>query len=317
MALTDMKVYNDAIKKATIETVGQNIAAFNAASGNAIILDAAGFGGDFRMESMFASLASAQRRVNRYTPNAAVTPVALSEIEETIAKVAGGYGPVLWEDAQFSWMQENPTKGIEMASRYLADAIMQDQLNTGILAAVAALGNNAEASVTVGTNITQVALNESHAKFGDRSQALVTQVMNGASYHALIGDALDNGNALFSSDNVTVISILGKRIVVTDAPALLDGTTGKTLTLQSGGIIIDNTTDVITNIETSNRNERIETTFQADYAFGLGLKGYAWDTANGGKSPDDAAIGTGTNWDVVMTSVKDTAGTLLSFDTTA
>lgn len=42
--------------------------------------------------------------------------------------------------------------------------------------------------------------------------------------------------------------------------------------------------DIITNIETSNGKERIETTMQVDYTFGLGLKGYTWDEANGGES---------------------------------
>ena len=114
-----------------------------------------------------------------------------------------------------------------------------------------------------------------------------------------------------------VIGLLGKRMVVTDSPALLAGSVGNTLSLQAGGIIIDNTTDIVTNIDTSNGNTRIGTTFQADYSFGLGLKGYAWDTANGGKSPLDASIGTGTNWDVVVSNIKNTAGTLLIFDATA
>jgi hypothetical protein len=47
---------------------------------------------------------------------------------------------------------------------------------------------------------------------------------------------------------------------------------------------------------------------QADYTFGLGLKGYAWDTGNGGKSPTDADLTTGSNWDKIATSVKHTAG---------
>ena len=32
----------------------------------------------------------------------------------------------------------------------------------------------------------------------------------------------------------------------------------------------------------------------------MGLRGYAWDVANGGQSPTDAAIATGTNWDVIV-----------------
>ena len=38
------------------------------------------------------------------------------------------------------------------------------------------------------------------------------------------------------------------------------------------------------------------------------MKGYTWDKANGGKSPNDAALALSTNWDRTATSHKDTAG---------
>ncbi len=82
------------------------------------------------------------------------------------------------------------------------------------------------------------------------------------------------------------------------------------LSLAESAAIVHDGSDVITNIETSNGQTRIETTMQMDYSFGLGLKGYTWDEANGGKSPSDAEIATGTNWDKVATSIKHTAGVL-------
>jgi hypothetical protein len=141
--------------------------------------------------------------------------------------------------------------------------------------------------------------------------------MSGASYHKLIGEAINNSNALFSAQNVTVVNILNKPVIVTDAPALYEAAVpnkSKVLSLVSGGIVISNASDLISNISTVNGNERIDTTFQADYAFGVGIKGFAWDEANGGKSPTDAELQTGTNWDQYATSIKDTAGVLLIAD---
>lgn len=66
--------------------------------------------------------------------------------------------------------------------------------------------------------------------------------------------------------------------------------------------------DIISNIQTSNGQIRIETTLQIDYTFGLGLKGYTWDEGNGGKSPTDAELATGFNWDKVAS--KQTAGVI-------
>jgi hypothetical protein len=135
--------------------------------------------------------------------------------------------------------------------------------------------------------------------------------MDGVMYHKLIGQNLTNGAELFQAGNVTVIEILGKRVVVTDAPALRETPATSTndikiLSLAAGGIVVHDAGDLITNIETSNGNQRITTTMQADYTFGLGLKGYAWSTSV--KSPTDAELATGSNWTKIATSVKHTAG---------
>ena len=53
------------------------------------------------------------------------------------------------------------------------------------------------------------------------------------------------------------------------------------LSLVSGAAVVSDGSDLITNIETSNGKERIETTMQADYTFGLGLKGFVAATLGG------------------------------------
>jgi len=80
------------------------------------------------------------------------------------------------------------------------------------------------------------------------------------------------------------------------------------LTLVSGAITIGGTSDLITNVETSNGKERIETTVQADYSFTMTMLGYSWDVTNGGKSPSDADLKTGSNWTLIMNDIKHTAG---------
>ena len=84
----------------------------------------------------------------------------------------------------------------------------------------------------------------------------------------------------------------------------------KVLSLVDGAAVVFDGGDVISNIETSNGKERIETTMQVDYTFGLGLKGYTWDETNGGKSPTDAELATGSNWDKVASDIKHTAGVI-------
>jgi hypothetical protein len=112
---------------------------------------------------------------------------------------------------------------------------------------------------------------------------------------------------------VTIVDILNKAVIVTDAPALyIAGTPNKlrVLGLAAGAATVFDGGDVISNVETVNGKERIETSMQVDYTFGLALKGYTWDETNGGKSPTDVALATGTNWDRVATDIKQTAGVI-------
>lgn len=316
MSLSQMQVFNEYIMPATIETLGQMVNKFNGASGGSIRLTTEGFDGDFLQESFFAAIHSAQRRVDRYAANGAASATDLSQLKHSSVKVAGGFGPIRFEPSQLTWLNKPTSEGIEVASRNFAEALMQDQLNTAIAALVAAIENQGavttnDVSATGPANY--AAMNSAHALFGDRSADLVAQVMTGQMYHKLVGQNLTNTPQLFQAQNVRVVDILGKAVVVTDAPALYEAGTpnkNKVLSLASGAAIVHDGGDLISNIETSNGNERIETTMQVDYTFGLGLKGYAWDEANGGKSPLDAAIATGTNWDKVATDIKHTAGVL-------
>ena len=315
MALTNMQVFVDNARELVFEKLGQQIEKFNAASNNTLQLSSDGFSGDFFERSFYNSLAASRRRVDRYAANGNVSATALAQSKAVEVKVAGGFGPIIFEPSQMAWISSNPAEALNVISNSMTEAILQDQINSAIAALVAAISNQAAAKndVSGSSAVTQIALNNTDAKFGDSSSLLVARIMRGATYHKLIGQNLVNASTLFNSGNVTVVDILGKPIIVTDAPALyVAGTPNKeiVLTLVSGAIVIGGTSDLITNVATTNGKERIETTFQGDYTFTMKMLGYSWDTANGGKSPTDAEIATGTNWDLFVTDIKHSAGVI-------
>jgi hypothetical protein len=315
MALDNMQRYNSEIQTNTIELLDQMTQAFNENSGGAVILTSTRNEGDYGKEAFWNNLSSAQRRVDRYAVNSAQAATNLTQGELVSVKVGGGYGPVLMEPSQLTWLQRSPGEAISAIAQSFADSLLADQLNTAILSAVAAVENIAALvnDVSASAGITQGALNGSHAKFGDMSGQLVTDFMSGSTYHRLIGESLTNAPTLFESGNVTVIAILGKRIVVSDIPALFEAgvpNLDKVLSVVSGGVIVSDNGDLVTNMATTNNKKRIETTWQADYSFQIGLKGFAWDTVNGGPSPIDAELATGTNWDKAVAFDKHTLGTL-------
>jgi hypothetical protein len=319
MALSNMQVYDTEIYTTTIELLGQKLDAFNAASGGTIVLNTNAWAGNYTKESFFQSISGAQRRVDRGIANSSQSATTLSQGEFVGVKVAGGFGPVIFEPGQITYLNENPESAIMAISEGFSDALLADQLNTSVGAAVAAVENIAalvnDVSATAG--LSQQALNAGHFKFGDMQGMLTADIMHSSGSESLIDKALANGEQLFVSSNVTVVSILGKILVVSDIPALyVAGTPNKTkvLSVTAGGIVVSNSSDIITNMDTNNGNKRIETTWQADYTFGLQLKGFAWDIANGGSSPTDAELFTGTNWDIAVTSNKHSLGTLTVAD---
>tara|TARA_R110002051_G_scaffold156344_2_gene228138 strand:- start:1016 stop:1984 length:969 start_codon:yes stop_codon:yes gene_type:complete len=319
MALANMQVYDTEIYTTTIELLGQKLEAFNAASGGTIVLNTNAWRGNYTKEAFFQSLAGAQRRVDRNAAIGAQAATQLSQGEFVGVKVAGGFGPITFEPAQMTYLMESPVDAISAISEGFSDALLADQLNTAVGCAVAAVENVAALvnDVSASAGLSQQALNAGHFKFGDMQGMLVADVMHSSGNESLIDKALANGEQLFVSSNVTVVSILGKIMVVSDIPALyVAGTPNKTkvLSVTAGGIIVSNSSDIITNMDTTNGQTRIETTWQADYTFGLQLKGYAWDVANGGASPLDAELFTGTNWDIAVTSNKHTLGTLTVAD---
>lgn len=326
--LDQMQVFNEYVMPATIETLDQLVDKFNSASAGAIRLTTQGFDGDFFQSSFFASLHSAQRRVDRYGTNSAVSTTDLTQHKGVSVKVAGGFGPILFEPSQLTWLQKPTAEGIAVISQNFAEIILKDQLNTAILALVAAISNHSNATYNAATAVSPAqgvgprALNKAHAKFGDHSGTIVAEVMTGSVFHKFVDQALVNSNRLFQANNVQVVDILGRPYIVTDAPGLYeDRSPGndyeKILGLTDSAAVVSDGGDVITNVMTTNGKERIETTFQADYSFELGLKGYAWDMTNGGKSPTDAELGTGSNWDIVTTSIKHTAGVIAIGDAVA
>ena len=317
--LTDLKVFDTLIQGATIEALTQMVNAFNAASNGAIVLSTEGFDGAYIRESFFTSLHSAQRRVDLNATHTSASATSLTQNEEVGVKIAGGFGPIEFNPIDIDFIGKSEDEAIAAISNNLAEAILKDKLNSAIRAAVAAIGNQADATYDayalspVGT-VTYANINNAHAKFGDMSANIVCNVMNGATYHKLIGDNLSNSNRLFTASGVTIVDILGKATVVTDADALTVASPAKYNVLglvRGGALVYSSPSSLVVNTERSNGQTVIKTSMQADYTFGLRLKGYKWDIANGGQTPSDAEVATGSNWDLAATSIKSTAGVLL------
>lgn len=316
----DLQVFNKQTSTAMTETVAQEVAKFNEASQGAIQLISQPFNGDFDIEASFKAIDGLVRRRNAHG-SGTLQAKRLQQMLDVAVKVAAGTPPIRYEKQQYLWMLQNPELAALTIGEQLAKAKVADMLNAGLLAGSSAIGGNAGATHGDGTaDVSFRLLNKGASKLGDRSGAIRAWILHSTSMHNLFDNALTNAENLFRYDGVNVIrDPFGRLFVVTDAPALT-GTGGtqeapttiyKTLGLVEGGVVVNDNNDFNAELLPITGNENIEYEYQAEWSYGVGVKGYAWDTANGGKSPNDAAIGTGTNWDLIASSVKDTAGVLV------
>lgn len=315
MPLSDFAVFSEWAYSGFQEALDYNIDLFNAAAAGAIVLRSKSHTGDFSDEAFWQRISGLVRRRNVYG-SATLSEVNLAMVVDTMVKVAGGTPPVRMDPAWFEWIKQDPQLGGALYGRQLAVDMLADMLNTGIMAFVAA--TVAEDDVYFdGTAdfMTWARFNDGQALFGDRSQAIRVWIMHSAPLFKLWGNNLSNAANLFTFGTVSVKQDpFGRPIIITDAPSLVnDGTpdTYYTLGLTPAAIVVDQNDDFTSNVDTDNGNENIKRTVQSEWSFELGLKGYAWDKTNGGKSPNDAALAMATNWDRIVASHKDTGGVII------
>lgn len=334
MSLSLLKVFNSYVKGSMTEVLQQQVELFNGATRGAITLVVKPNDGDFADESFWKRIEGLVRRRNSYG-SGAVTAVDLEQLQDTSVKVAAGTPPVNIPPSRMKWILKSPAEQGVVVGQQLAIEMLADMLNVSIAAARAALIQNGVTTYFNGkaADLSWVQMNNAQALFGDRASRLACWVTHSQPVFKLWAGNLANAQNLFTFGTVNVIADpWGRPIIMTDSPDLVnpigindgdgssaDGDTGGiiqipsyyTLGLVPGAVSVTDNGDFEQNISTTNGDENIKRTMQSEWSFNVGVKGFAWDKANGGKSPTTAALGTGTNWDKHASSVKDLAGVVL------
>ena len=329
MALSDLAVFSEFLYTTMTEVVAQNIDLFNAATNDCLQLRSVKHIGDFSDAVMWAKLAGTIRRRDPYGTGA-LSNIHLTNLIDTMVRVGAGTQPIAMDPSQFRWIGMNPEQAGVIYGQQLAGDTLQEMVNTAIGCVDAALTGYATNTYDIsgftdpGTD-TRLPLNPALAsptafvgaaqKFGDRSAAIACWIMHSKVAGDLYVNALANHERLFDYGNVAVRSDpFGRRYIVSDIPVLVKtGSPVKyhTLGLTPGAVRIDQNDDYDANEDTRNGNENIARTFQAEWSYSIGIKGFSWDKGAGGKAPNNAALFSSANWDEIMTSNKDIAGVLL------
>lgn len=309
MALLE-PIYNEYLQTAMIEKLVQNINILNNASNGAITFGIEDVIGDFDFSTEYAQIADLVERRD-ITSNSSATPKSLSLLENVAVTLDYKMRSTEnWEN--FKRRGRSDEDLINVVGSQFAEQLIQRYLNLGIGALVNAvdnLGFKNEDLITTTASVNHLLAGE--ALYEEHYDSIAAFIMHSADFHALRKDEADN----YKFDKVGGMMVvsgstasLGRPLIVTNAPALTydaggSDFKGRILACRKGAVSMVERAGRKTLIEETAANENISKQYSADGAIQMRLGGYAYDNANGGRSPTDAAIQTGTNWDVLYENV--------------
>jgi len=315
---SDFKLYDEQFQAGQYEVIAQNLDGFNAASANAIRMVARELLGHYNKEAFFKHISNLITRRDISSVSAA-TDLPMTQDEFIGVKVNRKIGPVAQTLDAMRKIGMSDQEISFILGQIVASARLADMLNTSILAVEAAIEGqtalNYDATGETVKTLTHEHLVSGLSKLGDQASKVVCWVMHSKPYFDLMKQSIADKitNIADATIYAGTVATLGRPTVVVDAPALHDDNGSLADTYNVLGLVVD----AVTAIESEDGGltsqvvtglENLVVRFQGEYAFNLMIKGFKWDTANGGENPTDTALGTTTNWDKVATSDKDLAG---------
>lgn len=318
MALSDLAVFSEYAYDAMTEVLRQQIDLFNGASQGTITLQAAAHQGDYSDRAFYAKVDGLIRRRDAYG-SGPVAGKSLSHLIDTMVKIASGTPPVSLNPGQFRWIQRNPEEAGAALGQQLARDALADMLNTGVMIAYAAMSNDADEVAYDGTAAAMDPKNFVRAsrKFGDNAGRILAWVSHSGPLFDMYESNMSNEAALFNYGSVIIQrDPFGRPFIISDSPSLVeaDGVAADvdryhTLGLVSDALVIHQNNDFDDNFEKKNGDENLLRTYQAEWSYNVGVRGYSWNKSSA--SPTDAALGSAANWERYATDTKDLAGVII------
>ena len=313
MALGDFQVFNGSAYNAFMNTFQQQIALWNGATRNALVMNSVKFMGDKNELAAFENISAL---VGNRDPSSAAANAshALLELLKIDVKVGWGMPKITYTNSSFDWTSRDPAQACTLFGEQVAECAMAYMLNSALYAIIGAV-DSADVTYDGTAGIASLeSLNLGAGKYGDRQAALVSWIMHSKSQTDIYGQALANSNDLFSFGTIRVIEDgHGRPLIITDSDALHFDNAGTEnyhqVALVAGGATVMDQADTrayeVTDIDPVNPVEQLTATG----SFGIGIKGYSFNAAV--VQPDDAEIALPANYTRVG-ALKDGAGVVVT-----
>jgi uncharacterized protein (DUF1810 family) len=313
---SDFVLYDEQYQAGVWEGLNQNANVFNQASAGTIRLVTGDTKGHYERSTFFKNIANLVTRRD-ITATTAVTDLAMTQGESVGVKVARKIGPAAQTLDALRKIGSDDREASFVIGQLAGQEKAKEMTNTAIASVDAAIRNIGAAVLSdnsaATTGITHANLNAGLALFGDAAANIRALVFHSKAYFDLMKNAI--ADKVFEVAGFTIyngsVATMGRPAIVVDAPALLvAGTpnTYATLGLVEGAVECKDSEADIMVAQMVTGLENLVVRFQGEYAYNLKVKGMAWDVANGGSNPSNAALATATNWDRVAFDNKLTAG---------
>jgi hypothetical protein len=318
---SDFTIYHDEFWAGMWETIDQKVDILNEGSNGTIRLVTQRSKGDFQKETILEDMGAivTSRNIDATTAKA---DTAMVQLEMVRPKVNRGIGPVAQTLDAWKKIGSDTSEMSFLVGRAVGEKIAQDMVNTGITAAVTAMGQEsailADQAGLIVTDDLRVAL----AKAGDMSPDIVAWVMHSAVFFELMKDQIGSTVGYQSLETVAgvvlneaAIATLGRPVIITDSAKLgpIGATPGvyNTLGLKRNAIVLMESEERSMVSEIVTGLENLVFRIQGEYAYNIGIQGISYTAA--AANPADADLETAGNWTTVL-HPKLCAGVILQTD---
>lgn len=332
---TDFVIDNQYFHTGMFEGVTQNLGLFNEVSSGAVRLTDDRYAGHYNDRLLYKTMEDAWTRRD-ITAQTAVSSADTKKVEE-ISQRGVKFNAKMYSPFVLHAFQKNFDPGMkgdyQEISRKIGQATavgrLKQQVNHALYASRAALKNqstslysNATSAGNYSGKMNSGDLGLSRAKLGDASGKLRCWIMHSKVYFDLVGNQV--------ADKVTGVSDFILRegtgltynipVLIIDSPALTavigSGSAAYTeyytLGLVEDAVVIANSEPEVMVAEVVTGAENLRIDLQGEGAHNIEVKGFQWDTSNGGINPTEAALATGSNWDLASAHVKNRAGLVIA-----
>ena len=330
---SDLVIFDEEYISGQIEFLAQNLALFNGNSAGAITLASEMLKGYYEKTDFIPVISDMFSRRDTTDVTTSVTDYAVGTTEIAKVKMLRKSKALTNTIGAWKTIGSTPEELSFKLGQMIANGKALDQVHLILSALVAAIGNVSDLTYDARSDTIDYCapktLLKAMRKMGDRSGDIVAWVMHSTPFHDLVEKDIDDAvDSIFGRVRITgpLSAALGRPCIVLDDDALdvaAAGTSTSTSAddveayyyvlglVRGAGEVVDSEGETRAWDLVSDKQESLAYRMRVEYALNLGIKGFTWDTTNGGQNPTDATIATGSNWDQVATSVKDCGGVLL------